>query len=252
MADESELLAQIEMLKAQLAEAQNNPEHWKLLRHICHDLRLPLTSIKGYIDILPLMGPVNDTQKDSMLRIKKNVLRMTGMIDNLYDLAVRGDGQLQLKMETVPALEIIREAQPELEKMVVERQHTLTWCLPDSLPALNIDRKRMVQMFKILVENASWYTPVGGQITVSAETVEDHIHFAVQDNGIGIPEEDRPRLFVELLFRGDSQIVREQAGSGLGLYMVRIFAETMGGSCGVEFPEEGGSRFWFDLPQASG
>ena len=87
MTNESELLAQIRDLQAQLANAQ--AEQWKLIRLVCHELRLPLSSIKGYNDLMPLAGPINDQQKDFVARIKKNVGRMASMIPEASDFGLQ-------------------------------------------------------------------------------------------------------------------------------------------------------------------
>lgn len=248
MATEADLLAQIQDLKAQLATAQS--EQWKLIRLICHELRLPLTSIKGYMDLLPLMGPINDQQKDFVTRVKKNVARMSGMIANLHDLAHMGEGHLTLKLMAMPTAHIIQKMCREVEPEAIERGNTLVCDVPDSLPAVLADRERFEQILRILIENACMYTPAGGTITVTAFPTDDHhMQINVTDTGIGVPAGERASLYT-LFFRGDSPLVREQTGAGMNLYMARRFVEMLGGSYGADFPPEGGSCFWVRLPIA--
>ncbi len=243
-----ELLAQIENLKAQLANAQAEP--WKLIRLVCHELRLPLSSIQGYNDLMPLMGPINDQQKDFVTRIKKNVGRMSGMIANLHELAYMGEGHFSLKLAPVPLAEAIEKVGREMQALASERGNTLTFNVPDSLPAVQANHERLEQVLRILIENALMYTPGGGQVTVTAGLTEDGlVQISVADAGIGVAEAERPQLFT-LFFRGDVHLVREQMGAGMNLYMLRRFVEYMGGAYGVEFPAEGGSRFWVRLPVA--
>ncbi len=248
MDSESELRAQIEELKTALASAQT--EQWKLIRLICHELRLPLTSIKGYIDLLPLMGAINDQQKDFVTRIQKNVLRMSGMITNLHDLAFMGENHIGLKLMALPTAHVIEKVCRGLQPEASEHGNTLTCALPDSLPSVLGDRDRTEQVFYIMVENACWYTPQGGQITVTAQATDDHmVQFNVVDTGVGVPEAERKSLFT-LFFRGDSEQVRQHTGAGMNLYMARRFIELMGGAFGAEFPPKGGSHFWVRLPVA--
>ena len=248
MANESELLTQIRDLQAQLASAQ--AEQWKLIRLVCHELRLPLSSIKGYNDLMLLTGSINDQQKDFVTRIKKNVGRMTSMITNLHELAHMGEGRFSLKLAPVSPAEAIEKVCREMQTLASERGNTLTASVPDSVPTVQADRERLNQVLRILVENALMYTPSGGQVTVDAQPTEAGlVQFTVADTGIGVSEAERPQLFT-LFFRGDVPLVRDQVGAGMNLYMLRRFVECMGGAYGAEFPAEGGSRFWVRLPVA--
>ncbi len=254
MANDTELLARIQELEAQLATAQ--AQQWKLIRDVCHELRLPLTSMKGYTDLMPLIGPINDQQKDFVTRIKKNITRMSGMITNLHDLAYMGEGKFKLKSAELPTARLIQEMCDEMQPAAEEHQNTLRCDLPGALPHVYADEERTKQSLHIMIENACWYTPAGGQITVSAEAsdAEDGgdglVRIAVNDTGVGVPEAERTKLF-SLFFRADLELVRGQAGAGMNLYMLRRFVELMGGSYGADFPAEGGSRFWVCLPTAS-
>lgn len=246
MATESELLAQIEDLKAQLANAQAEP--WKLIRLVCHELRLPLSSIQGYNDLMPLMGPINDQQKDFVTRVKKNVGRMSGMIANLHELAYMGEGHFSLKLTAVSPGEAVEKVCQDMQALAGERGNTLATNVADSLPAVRADRERLEQILRILIENALMYTPSGGQVAVTANPADDGlVQITVTDTGIGVAEAERSQLFT-LFFRGDVPLVREQVGAGMNLYMLRRFVEYMGGAHGVEFLAEGGSRFWVRLP----
>lgn len=249
MANDTELLARIQELEAQLATA--HAEQWKLIRDVCHELRLPLTSMKGFMDLIPLMGPTNDQQKDFVARIKKNITRMSGMITNLHDLAYMGEGKFKLKLEGLPTAQLIQEVCDKMQLMAAEHQHTLRCDLPGPLPNVYADEERTKQNLHIMIENACWYTPAGGQITISAKASGDSlVKIAVSDTGVGVPEAERAKLF-SLFFRADVETVRAQAGAGMNLYMLRRFVELMGGSSGADFPAEGGSRFWMCLPTAA-
>ncbi|MBN1889675.1 MAG: HAMP domain-containing histidine kinase [Thermoflexales bacterium] len=246
MTNDTELLARIQELEAQLATA--HAEQWKLIRDVCHELRLPLTSMKGYTDLMPLIGPINDQQKDFVSRIKKNITRMSGMITNLHDLAYMGEGKFKLKPKELPTAQLVQEVCDEMQLVAKERQNTLRCDLPGDLPHVYADEERAKQSLRIMIENACWYTPAGGQATVNAEASGDSmVKISVSDTGVGVPEAERAKLF-SLFFRADLELVRGQAGAGMNLYMLRRFVELMGGSYGADFAAEGGSRFWVCLP----
>lgn len=251
MATEAELLAEIESLKAQLETAQSG--QWKLVRSVCHELRLPLSSIKGYNDLMLIMGGLSDQQKDFVTRIKKNVGRMSGMITNLHELAYMGEGHFTLKPAAFNPAEGIDKACNDLQALAAERGNTLTVTLPGVLPQILTDRERFEQVVRILAENAVMYTPSGGHVTITVQVVNDGhdewVQVTVTDTGLGVTEAERNGLFT-LFFRGDVPLVREQAGAGMNLYMLRCFMDTMRGTYGVEFPAEGGARFWVRLPAA--
>lgn len=244
MSTEADLLTQIADLKAQLAQSQ--VQQWKLVRLVCHELRLPLSSIKGYTDLLPLMGPLSDQQKDFVTRVKKNVARMSGMLSNLHDLAYIAEDTLKLNLAPVSAAECIAEVCQEMQAVAVEHDNTLTHAAPAGLPPVLADRERLAQCLRILIENACWYTPPGGSVAVTAQPAASEVEISVQDTGLGVPEADRPSLF-KLFFRGDIELVRAQPGAGMGLHMLSRFVALMNGTCGADFPPEGGSRFWVRL-----
>ncbi len=249
MATEAELLAEIASLKTQLETAQSG--QWKLIRSVCHELRLPLSSIKGYNDLMPLMGGLSDQQKDFVTRIKKNVGRMSDMITNLHELAFMGEGHFKLKPVAFNPAEGIDKVCNDLQALAAERGNTLTVTLPDVLPQILTDRERFEQVARILAENAVMYTPSGGQVTCAAHAVKDEtgewVQVTVADTGDGVTEAERSGLFT-LFFRGDVPLVREQAGAGMNLYMLSRFMDYMHGTYGAEFPAEGGARFWVRLP----
>lgn len=248
MPTESELAAQIKDLKAQLETA--HAEQWRLIRSVCHELRLPLSSIKGYNDLIPLMGQLDDQQKDFVTRIKKNVGRMSGMITNLHELAYMAEGHFALKPLAFNPAEGIGKVCNELQGLAAECGNMLSANLPDWVPTVLTDRERFEQVVGILVENAVMYTPRGGQVTVVARAADNgNVQVTVTDTGIGVTEVDRKSLFT-LFFRGDVPFVREQVGAGMNLYMLRRFMEYMHGTYGVEFPAQGGSRFWVRWPVA--
>jgi signal transduction histidine kinase len=126
--------------------------------------------------------------------------------------------------------------------------HTVRALVPTDLPSVLADYDRLEEVLVNLVENAIKYSPKGGQVEISARTTSDEVIVSVTDEGIGVAEEDRDRLF-ERFSRLDSRLVRQMKGTGLGLFICKSIVEAHGGRIWAEQASGGGSRFSFSLPR---
>jgi signal transduction histidine kinase len=225
----------------------------KFVSVVSHELRLPMTSIKGYTDLIlqGMVGEISDQQREFLNVIRNNVERMRILVSDLSDVSRIETGRLNLEVGDVPLRTYVEQALTDLRPRLEEKSQSLTLDLPDDLPPLRADPNRLVQVLTNLLSNAWKYTPAGGQITVRANAEGDCVRVAVQDNGLGISPEDQAKLFSQF-FRSEDARVREQSGWGLGLNVTRHLVELMGGSIGVESALDAGSTFWFTLPAAGG
>jgi PAS domain S-box-containing protein len=218
---------------------------------VSHELRTPMTSIKGYIDLLysGMAGPVSDEQKRFLEVVRANADRLTLLLNDLLDISRIETGRLRLSIESVDVRDIvdlvINNHQPEADK----RQQSLINTVTGPLPLVRADPDRTTQILTNLVSNAIYYTPVGGTITVGAETVEDFVNIYVQDTGVGIREGDKARLFTRF-FRADTPLVQARSGTGLGLAIVKSIVELHGGQIWFDSTYGKGSTFSFSLPLA--
>jgi PAS domain S-box-containing protein len=218
---------------------------------VSHELRTPMTSIKGYIDLLysGMAGPVSDEQRRFLQIVKTNADRLTLLVNDLLDISRIETGRLKLTIESVDPLNIVNTVLMNHAPDAAKRQQTLHHVIQEPLPPVFADPDRMTQILTNLVSNAIYYTPIRGEIILNAEVVDDALHVHVQDTGIGIKEEDKPKLFSRF-FRADTPLVQARSGTGLGLTIIKSIIELHGGEIWLDSTFGEGSTFSFSLPLA--
>jgi signal transduction histidine kinase len=201
---------------------------------VTHELRIPLTSIKGYTDLIRqgMVGPVNEKQNEFLDVIRNNIGRMTTLISDLSDISRIERGLLKLELGHATLQDTIEETTNSLRQKLDEKSQKVIIDIPDPLPQVYTDTNRLVQILTNLVSNAWKYTSEGGMITIRATHQDNLVNVEVIDNGIGISQEDQTKLFTQF-FRSESPAVREQTGWGLGLNVTKRLVEVMGGDIGV-------------------
>jgi signal transduction histidine kinase len=239
----------IENAKLYQAVQSANDSKSQFVSIVTHELRIPLTSIKGYTDLIRqgMVGPVNEKQNEFLDVIRNNVGRMTTLISDLSDISRIERGLLKLELGHASLEDTIEETTNSLRQKLDEKSQELIIDIPDNLPQVYTDPNRLVQILTNLVSNAWKYTPEGGSITIRAMHQDDQVKVEVIDDGIGISQEDQTKLFSQF-FRSESPAVREQTGWGLGLNVTKRLVEVLSGDIGVVSKPGGGSRFWFTLP----
>jgi signal transduction histidine kinase len=216
---------------------------------VSHDLRSPLTLMRGYATMLEMAGSLNDQQRNYAKMIVHGVDNMAKLVNNLLDLG-RIDFGVGLQVESSPVLDILERVTGSLQMQAKEKQISLGVEIPKDMPhAIQADQALLHQALYNLVENALKYTPEGGEVTVHLQTSPSALTFAVQDSGIGIPKSDMPRLF-EKFYRGTNREALAQRGTGLGLAIVKSIAERHGGKVWVESELGKGSIFHLQIPLA--
>lgn len=221
----------------------------EFLSTVSHDMRSPLTFMKGYLDMLGMIGPLTDRQVEFVDKISGGVTQMSEMVEKILD-AGRLDphtGSYELAREPADLAEVAHRATQALLEPARKKGLTLTAAIADDLPILNVDRAMLGSAFANLVENAVKYTPEGGTVEVTLGMEQDKIVFRVRDNGYGIPAADRDRLFQRNV-RIHRQEWKRVKGSGLGLFIVKNVAQRHGGDAWVESVEGQGSTFCLSIP----
>ena len=215
---------------------------------VTHELRLPMTSIKGYTDLLRdgMVGPVTDQQKGLLETVRNNVDWMNSLISDLGDISKLDTGRLKVDMDLVDVAAAVQQAVNGIRPQAEAKGQTLTADIP-ALPKARADAARLTQIASCLLANACRYTSANGSITISAETNDKTIRVSVADTGIGIADDDRAKLFTPF-FRSEDAAVREHKGWGLALHLAKRLAELFGGEMGVETQLGKGSTFRFTLP----
>jgi len=214
---------------------------------VSHDLRSPLTLMRGYATMLEMAGDLNEQQISYAKMIVQGVDNMAKLVNNLLDLG-RIDFGVGLQVESIHVLDILEQVTNGLQLQAKQKNISLGVQLPRDMPnVIEADQALLHQGIYNLVENALKYTPNGGEVTVHLITAPTTLTFAIQDSGIGIPASDLPRLF-EKFYRGTNREALMQRGTGLGLAIVKSIAERHGGKVWVESELGKGSVFHLQVP----
>ena len=220
----------------------------EFVSHVSHELRLPMTSIKGYTDLLKsgVTGTVTDQQKQFLQIIRTNVDRMNVLVTDLSDISKIEVGRLKVDIGAIDVAAIANECVDSLKLQIEEKKQTIKITLP-VLPPVRTDKTRLSQILVNLISNASKYTPPEGAITITADVRAPFVRVSVADSGIGMSPDDQQKLFSQF-FRSEDSNVREQQGWGLGLHVTKKLVEFFGGEIGAQSELSKGSTFWFTTP----
>ena len=214
---------------------------------VSHDLRSPLTLMRGYATMLELVGELNEHQQGYVRKIVLGVENMTHLVNNLLDLG-RIEIGVGLQVENVMVSDIIERVTGSLQWQASQKNVSLNLELAQDMPdMLEADQALLHQAMYNLVENAIKYTPAGGRVVVRTSLQPGRLIFSVEDSGIGIAQDDLPHLF-EKFYRGKQREARAQTGSGLGLAIVNSIATNHGGRVWVESVPGKGSTFHLLIP----
>ena len=214
-----------------------------------HELRTPIAVIQGYVKMLDRWGKDDEkVLEESIAAIKAETEHMKTLVEQLLFLARGDSGRQQLSPEPMDLSALMAEVLDEYR--MIDPAHE--WRQGSMTPApVSADPALIKQAARILVDNAVRYTPEGGSIRLSAGTVDGRAFFEVQDGGIGIAEEDVPRIF-DRFFRADPARARASGGTGLGLSIARWIVERHDGFFEVVSRPGLGTRIRVVLPEAKG
>jgi NtrC-family two-component system sensor histidine kinase KinB len=213
-----------------------------------HELRTPLTSIGMSIELLFEHASrfLPEKEMDLLRAAHDEVQRMKIMVHDLLDLSKIETGRIDLEFENVSVATLFEHAQDIFKGQVSMKQISLTVDNVDNLPLVLADTNKIVWVLSNLVSNALRYVEEGGHIRLSAESVSNHIHISVQDDGIGIPSEYQSRIFHKFV-RVNTQ---ESGRTGLGLAICKEIVRAHGGTIWVDSDQGKGSVFTFTVPMA--
>lgn len=216
-----------------------------MVADIAHELRTPLSNIRGYLEAV--RDGIKKPDTDTIRSLEEEASLLSRLVDDLQELSLAEAGELALVRQEEDAAALVRQVVAAVEGYVSAKGLSLTVELPDKLPPVNIDSHRIGQVLRNLLENAIAHTGAGGTITVAARQHENGVEVAVSDTGEGIPPEDLPNIF-ERFYRVDKSRARATGGSGLGLTIAKRLIEAHGSSIEAYSEPGKGSRFTFTLP----
>jgi signal transduction histidine kinase len=244
-----ERTAALSVANAELAKASRLKDEF--LANISHELRTPLCAILGVCETLK--EQIDDHSRDGQLRaladIEENGRHLLSLINDILDLSKIEAGKIELGIGPVLVESVCHASLSAIKHEAGEKRLKVSVSLDRMAPAVAADALRLKQILVNLLSNAVKFTPEGGSIglEVKGDAERGVAHFAVWDTGIGIAQEDVPRLFQPFV-QLDSSLSRQYPGTGLGLVLVHRLVELHGGSVTVESEPGRGSRFTVSLP----
>lgn len=240
----AELVESFNQMAASLANTE--AMRIRLLGDVTHELKTPLTSIKGYME--GLQDGVLEATPETFQLIHREVDRLQRLVQDLQELSHAEAGQLPLNFTTCQPNQIIRPVIERMRPQYIEKGVSLIVDLPDSLPTVRADFDRTVQIITNLLGNAFQYSNAGDEVRVSIVRDNEYVRFFVSDTGIGLAPNELEHIF-ERFYRVDKSRSRSRGGSGIGLTVTKHLVEAQGGQISAFSEGVGkGSQFSFTLP----
>ncbi|MBN2470945.1 MAG: hypothetical protein JXN59_09485 [Anaerolineae bacterium] len=239
-----------------------NPE---VVLSIAQELRTPMSSIIGYTDLLlgESAGILGALQRKFLQRVQANIERLTALVEDLVNVIALDSGQVDLDPEPVNMIELLDDAITQAGAQFREKGITLSLDIDDAVPPLRADRDGLQQAVIQLLSNAYLVSPTDGEVGIAmyqgvvayvdddGQQIErESVVVSIQDQGGGIPEEDRQRVFSRL-YRADNPLIQGVGDTGVGLSIARALVDAHGGKIWVESEMGVGSRFTFTIPLES-
>lgn len=228
-----------------------NDSKSEFVRHVSHELKLPMTAIKGYAELMlnGVTGAISDQQKQFLNIIRNNVERMTVLVSDLSDISRIESGRIRIELRGVDVPATVTESIKQLQTAFTSKNQTVHLQLPPAAPPARTDASRLNQVLTNLLSNASKYSPAEARIQVRVEPDPKAglIRISVADSGYGISPADQAKLFTPF-FRSEEPNIRQEQGWGLGLHLCKRLVEVLGGELVVQSELGKGSLFAFTIP----
>jgi CheY-like chemotaxis protein/nitrogen-specific signal transduction histidine kinase len=251
--------AQLQLTNAKLARATHLKDEF--LANMSHELRTPLNAIMGMAEGIQeqVFGPINERQQHALATIERSSSHLLSLINDILDLSKVEAGQMELDLSPTPISLLFQNSLAFVRQQALKKNIRIRTEIPGYAPDLMVDERRMNQVLINLLTNAVKFTPEGGQITLKVKLLSaiaaphpapapTHlVRLMVIDTGIGIAPENIPKLFQPFV-QIDGALNRKQAGTGLGLSLVKRIVELHGGEVGLTSEVGAGSCFRVDLP----
>jgi len=213
-----------------------------------HELRGPITVIRGYLDVLGLEteGMLQPDQQELLKRLVVSASRLSGYINNILNASRYDRRHLQLHLAEETLTNIYDSINDDMQLRASSQNRMLNVNVPSSLPTIAADRSSLSEVMGNLIDNALKYSNEGGLVNVQAYQEGDFVKVTIEDHGIGMPANVIGNLFHK--FYRSHRSRETVAGTGIGLYISKAIIESHGGQIGVTSAEGRGSVFWFTVP----
>jgi len=218
-----------------------------MVADIAHELRTPLSNVRGYLEALQegILKPDTSTIQS----LQEEAALLSQLVDDLQELSLAESGKLELVCQAEDIVELINRVTAAMQTQATAKGISISVNLPEELPLVNIDSQRINQVLYNLIDNAVAHTTKGDAITITARQQDSWIEISISDTGEGIPSDDLPYIF-ERFYRVDKSRARTTGGTGLGLTIAKRLVEAHGGKIEVHSELGKGSRFSFTVPIA--
>jgi signal transduction histidine kinase len=240
----------IEVFRDLTTEIENDKLKSDFISIASHQLRTPLSAINMYTHMLQdgLAGNLTPEQQPYVQTILNSVERMNVLIDTLLNITRIEAGSIAIKRRPVRLDNLARDILVEFMPSAQAKSITLSSNLPQDMKPVHTDGLLIKEICANLLSNAIKYTPDGGQVTFTFQETPKELRWTVQDNGYGIPAKSQKNIFLKF-FRAENITGKDVSGTGLGLYLIKSLAESLGGELWFESAENVGSTFYFSLPK---
>ena len=218
-----------------------------MVTDVAHDLRTPLSNIRGYLEAL--QDGVVEPKREVVDSLYEEAMLLNRLVDDLQELSLAEAGQLRLERRPVAPADVVNKATEAARALAAAKSIALQVDLPEGLPLVDVDSQRIGQVLGNLLSNALTHTPSGGKVVIAARARQSDVELRVSDTGEGISPEHLPYVF-ERFYRADKSRSRVTGGAGLGLAIARQLVEAHGGWIKVESEVGRGTQFTFTLPVA--
>ena len=229
-------------------EYQPEDDELDFIAFAAHELRGPITVIRGYLDVLDIeIGPgLAPDQQELIKRLIVSANRLSGYINNILNTSKFDRRHLRIHLSEDTIASIYDSVRDDMELRASSQNRMLTVTLPPDLPTIAADRSSLSEVISNLIDNALKYSSEGGLVAVSATAKDNYVTVSVQDHGIGMPSNVVGNLFHK--FYRSHRSRETVAGTGIGLYICKAIVESHGGKIGVSSVEGQGSTFSFTVP----
>lgn len=237
-----QLARSFNLMAGELEQAEQMKRN--MVADVAHELRTPLSNIRGYLEAV--RDGVVKADTDTIRSIDEEAALLSRLVDDLQELSLAEAGELKLVCQAEDVSRLIMQSVAAERSRATAKGLSLSVEMPHGLPAVSIDSQRISQVLRNLLDNAVAHT-AEGSITVVVRQQDNWVEISVADTGEGIPEEDLPNIF-ERFYRVDKSRTRATGGSGLGLTIAKYLVEAHGGIIEARSEKGKGSRFSFTVP----
>ncbi len=245
--EESDIIGYLLVIRDITEKKEIEKEKDDFIASISHDIKTPLTTMKGYITaLLRYSDKIADEQRDSYLRvINSEIDRINRMLNNLMDLRRLEGNVLKVNLSKFDLIKVIKKVVNIFELSYVRYEFELI--SDEESVIVNADKDKIEQVLHNLLSNAVKYSPTGGKITISVKKTKKEVIVGISDQGMGIPEEEISKIFDKYYRTTEATKHKKISGKGLGLYITKKLIELHNGKIWVESELNKGSTFFFSL-----